>query len=199
MRYAHPSGVDSEHLLGNLKTLDKWVCWRSVETDDGIRKKPTDIDGLEAGEIEDAFFKDSDNWMSYSEAVQNARKHDILDGIQVVIDVSTDNYIIIDFDDCVNPETGKVDPAVRDYLRMTDAYVELSPSGTGLHVILLGDISNQGWPDPEDAVDGEIYDKYIVTVTEDHVAGSSYLARKDESVLNEYFEAHNISWDELLY
>jgi len=199
MRYVYPSGIDSPHLLGNLKTLDKWVCWRSVETDEGTRKKPTDINQLANGEVETIRFKDPKNWMSYSDAIKNVREYDILDGIQVVIDVSTDDFVIMDFDNCVNPETGKVDPEVRDYLRMTDSYVELSPSGTGLHVIFRGDITNQGWPDPEDAVEGEIFDKYIVTVTENHVAGTSYLARKNDSVLNRYFSEHNVSWDELFF
>ena len=199
MRYAHPSGIDSQYLLGNLKTLDKWVCWRAVETEDGMRKKPTDVEQLDDGTIETIHFKDPANWMSYADAVESVLAYDILEGIQVVIDVSEDDFIVIDFDDCVNPTTGKIDPTVREYLRMTYAYTELSPSGTGLHTIVRGNITNQGWPDPEDAVDGEIFDKYIITVTENHVAGTSYLAREETEILDRYFEANNVSWDELFY
>lgn len=199
MRYAHHSGIDSHYLLGNLKNLDKWVCWRAVETDEGTRKKPTAIDQLEQGVVETAQFKDPDNWMSYKKAVQTVQEYDILEGIQIIVDVSTDDFIIIDFDDCVDPDNGKIDPAVRPYLRMSDSYTELSPSGTGLHTIVRGHIPNQGWPDPEDPVDGEIFDKYIVTVTENHIAGTSYVAQEDSDVLDQYFADHNVSWDELFY
>jgi len=199
MRYARRSGIDSHYLLGNLKNLDKWVCWRAVETDEGTRKKPTATDQLEQGAVETAQFKDRDNGKSYTEAIKTGRGYDILDGVQVIIDVSTDDFIVIDFDNCVNPDTGKIDPVVRPYLRMSDSYTELSPSGTGLHTIVRGHIPNQGWPDPDDAVDGEIFDKYIITVTGNHIAGTSYVAREDSDVLDQYFADHNVSWDELFY
>lgn len=182
-----------------MKILGKWVCWRPVDTDDGLRKKPTDVEKLEEGTIDDIQYEGRDSWLSYTEAVTKAQEHDELGGIQIRIDVSEDPFVIIDFDDCVDTSTGKIDPSIRKYLRMTDSYVELSPSGTGLHVIVQGDIEKQGWPDKPDPADGEIYDKYFITVTEDHVAGSSFVAHEDQALLDQYFEDNDVSWDKFFY
>lgn len=196
MRHAIPSEIDDHRLLRGLKTLDKWHCWRAVETEDGMRKKPVNLELLEDGTIAEPNMRDPSKWLSYSDAKANYEEKDVLEGLQIFIDVSTDDFIVIDFDDCVDLDTGMVDPHVREYLRMTDTYAELSPSGTGIHMLVRGTIDRQGWPDYDDEMDGEIYDKYIVTVTEDHIAGTSYRAKTAPDVLEKYFAEHNVKWDE---
>lgn len=199
MRHAYRSEIDSHRLLGGLKTLDKWLCWRAVADGDSFRKKPVVLETIDDEQPAEAYMRNPDQWMSYTEATQTLSEHEQLEGLQVVIDVSADDFVVIDFDDCVDPETGRIDPTVRQYLRMTDSYAEVSPSGTGIHLILRGNIYNQGWPEQADPVDGEIYDKFIVTVTEEHIAGRSYRAQQTDAVLQQYFEDNNVAWRDLLF
>jgi len=49
------------------------------------------------------------------------------------------NIIGIDIDDCRDPESGVIDEPVRALLSDVDTYVEVSPSGTGLRVFVLGE------------------------------------------------------------
>ena len=46
---------------------------------------------------------------------------------------------VIDFDACRNPETGVIAPWVLDCIRELNSYAEISPSGTGVHVIVFAE------------------------------------------------------------
>src|SRR5215216_7198143 len=62
------------------------------------------------------------------------------DGIGFVF-CSADPFVGLDFDNCRNPETGEVDSDVLEYIECYEnRYVEVSPSGTGVHLITLGKI-----------------------------------------------------------
>jgi putative DNA primase/helicase len=45
-------------------------------------------------------------------------------------------YCGIDIDKCRNPETGEIDPAAQYLIDHLDSYTEISPSGTGIHIIV---------------------------------------------------------------
>ncbi len=49
-----------------------------------------------------------------------------------------DPFTGIDLDRCRNPETGSVEPWAQEIITELDSYTEVSPSGTGLHVIVQG-------------------------------------------------------------
>lgn len=60
------------------------------------------------------------------------------DGLGFVF-CSADPFVGFDFDHCRNPETGEVRGKVLKYIeRFENAYVEVSPSGTGVHLITRG-------------------------------------------------------------
>jgi putative DNA primase/helicase len=46
----------------------------------------------------------------------------------------------IDFDDCRNPTTGKLEPWAEATVRDIGSYAEISPSGTGVHAFALGTV-----------------------------------------------------------
>jgi primase-polymerase (primpol)-like protein len=48
-------------------------------------------------------------------------------------------YMVCDFDDCVNAETGEIDPKALEIAATLDTFVELSISRTGLHFWMLGE------------------------------------------------------------
>jgi len=44
----------------------------------------------------------------------------------------------IDLDKCRNPETGELEPEAQEIVRRMDSYTEVSPSGTGVHIYVIG-------------------------------------------------------------
>ncbi len=75
----------------------------------------------------------------------------------------------VDLDDCRDPESGAIDPAARAIVEALDSYTEVSPSGSGLHVLAHGALP----PGRRRAGTIEMYStgRYF-TVTGQHVAGT---------------------------
>ncbi|RDZ39560.1 hypothetical protein C5B91_19430 [Haloferax sp. Atlit-10N] len=61
------------------------------------------------------------------------------DGIGFVF-TEEDPIVGVDLDDCRNPETGDVDDDAQDIIERLDSYTEISPSGTGYHVLIKGEL-----------------------------------------------------------
>jgi primase-polymerase (primpol)-like protein len=52
---------------------------------------------------------------------------------------SADPFVGIDLDDCRDAQSGEVAPWAQDIItRVQEGYVEASPSGTGVHIIVQG-------------------------------------------------------------
>ena len=50
----------------------------------------------------------------------------------------------IDLDHVANPHTGEIQPWALEIVQRLDSYTEYSPSGTGLHIFVHGDIPEAG-------------------------------------------------------
>jgi hypothetical protein len=61
----------------------------------------------------------------------------IIDGVGFVL---APPYCGIDLDHIINPATGEIIPEAQDIISVMNSYAELSPSGTGVHIIYKGDI-----------------------------------------------------------
>ena len=59
-----------------------------------------------------------------------------LDGIGFMF--SGDGIFGIDIDHCYDPETRELDPAAAEIIETVQSYTELSPSGTGIHILCKG-------------------------------------------------------------
>jgi primase-polymerase (primpol)-like protein len=79
---------------------------------------------------------------------------DDLDGVGFVFTLD-DPYCGIDLDKCVNPASGAINDQAREIVDALQSYTELSPSGTGLHIIVRATLSAKGRK--RDAI--EIYDR----------------------------------------
>jgi primase-polymerase (primpol)-like protein len=76
-------------------------------------------------------------WATFEDAFASYKLQDF-HGVGFVL-CSADPFVGIDFDDCRNPYTGEIDPDVLAFIeRFGHRYVEISPSGTGLHLITRG-------------------------------------------------------------
>lgn len=73
-------------------------------------------------------------WATW-EAAMAAYRAGRVDGPGVVLG---DGLVGVDLDHCRDPKTGKADPAAVRIVRLLDSYTEVSPSGTGVHVLLRG-------------------------------------------------------------
>jgi primase-polymerase (primpol)-like protein len=202
MKRAVRSGISDSYLVPDIRGLDKWLPWRRKVEDSGVRKIPQTE---EEWGWRRASYLDADNQLPYREAkaaVEESNSEtgdDRLDGLQFVIEYRADDFVVVDLDDCVDPKTGEIDDWAQKYVERGNTYTELSPSGTGLHMIFRAIPESQGWAAPEDELEGEVYDKYIVSFTGHHIVGTPYRAQENDQFLNWLFDENDIRWRELLY
>ncbi len=146
----------------NPKDLQQWVCWRS-EIRDG---KPTKIPYSPMAGAR-ARSDDPRIWGTYPQAREAAEKEGH-DGIDFVFTAS-DPFCGVDLDGCVDPETGEVQPWAAEIVDELDSYAELSPSGTGLHILVRAELPPGGRRKGR----VEMYDRgRFFTVTGHHLPGS---------------------------
>ncbi|QZA89504.1 hypothetical protein K0C01_05045 [Salinarchaeum sp. IM2453] len=178
--------------------MDRWLCWRKERDGDRIKKVPVDVNP-NSESVYRVTYKEPGHWYTYQEAKKLVTTYDQIEGKQVVINDAKDPFVIVDFDDCIDPDTKRIDEPARKYLEQANTYAELSPSETGFHLVFQGKVPRQGWSAESDTLDLEVYEKYIVTVTEKHIEGTPYVAKRDDGLLDQIFEENNIRWREQLY
>ncbi len=114
-----------------LRDRTQWVVWRS-ETRDG---RPTKVPySAVTGRL--ASSTDSATWTTYEAAIAAVGDYD---GVGFVFS-GGDPYCGVDLDHCVN-DHGEIHPAASEIAQILGGYVERSPSGRGLHVIVRATLS----------------------------------------------------------
>lgn len=152
--------LDESGLPTALVEYDQWIWWREQERDGKPTKVPiTPRSGAFASSTDEQTWTGFDDALEYAEAA-NA------DGIGFVF-TADDPFVGIDLDDCCDRESGAVDEAAQDIIDRLDSYTERSPSGTGYHVIVEGELP--GNRNRKGKI--EMYDSArFFTVTGEHVA-----------------------------
>lgn len=143
--------------LYDLRDERVWVAW----DDEGGRKVPKSPFGGNARS------NDPSTWGTYAEA-EAVRAKNGYSGVGLML---TDGYIGIDLDGVI--EDGELADWARDIVKSLGSYAEVSPSGTGVHVIAWADPEQVGAVGRNNRRDGiEIYNhgRYF-TVTGERVAG----------------------------
>ena len=127
-----------ENIPEQLTERPQWVCWRLEERDG----KPTKVPYI-AGGVGRASSTDLMTWRTFEEAFEDVKKGR-RDGIGFVF-CSADPFCGIDLDNCRDPETGAVEAWAQKLIdSVKEGYVEASPSGTGLHIIVEGTVREGG-------------------------------------------------------
>jgi putative DNA primase/helicase len=148
-----------------VKDLEQWVCWRSEGR--GQNAKRTKVPYSPRSGTR-ARSDDPATWGTLAEA-ERAAQNDF-DGIGFVF-ATSDPYCGVDLDSCVDPETGEIEPWATKVLDELDSYTEISPSGTGLHVIVRAKLPPGG--NRKGGV--EMYDRgRIFTITRRRLPGTSH-------------------------
>jgi putative DNA primase/helicase len=75
---------------------------------------------------------DPTTWTSFNDALAHL---DTFEGVGLVLGRE---LIGVDLDKCRDPETGYIEPWAQKIIARLDSYTEISPSGTGLKVLLRG-------------------------------------------------------------
>ena len=130
----------TENIPKQLAERPQWVCWRLEEREDKATKVP-----YTPGTERRASSTDLLTWRTFSEALATyERGEPHYDGIGFVF-CSADPYVGIDLDGCRDPESGEVAPWAQKIIdRVKEGYVEISPSGTGIHIIVEGVVRGGG-------------------------------------------------------
>ena len=162
-----------------LVTRDQWVGWRTQERDGKQTKVPVD-----PATNQFASTTDPETWTDFATAREHATANDL--GIGFVF-TADDPIVGVDLDDCRDPEDGTLTEWAEDIVTRLDSFTEVSPSGSGLHVLVKGDL-----PDGRNRHgDVELYDDArFFTVTGEHMSGTptTIEARQDalQAVHTEY-------------
>ncbi|ELZ68849.1 hypothetical protein C457_10576 [Haloferax prahovense DSM 18310] len=125
--------LDIDQLPPELREREQWVCWRSEMRDDKATKVPVNPTTGGFGSA-----TDSVTWADLDTAVA-AVESDDADGIGFVF-TDDDPFVGVDLDDCRDPETGTIDDDAQAIITQLDSYTEVSPSGTGFHILVAGEL-----------------------------------------------------------
>ncbi len=135
--------VQLENIPQALKSIDRWFLWRHVMKDDGTYgKMPTRAEKfIRNGQSTN---KDGGTFVSFDEAVKwyeyhNSRGDNV--GLSTAMGIKGEpgNILGLDFDGCLNSKQ-ELAPWADKIIREIEgiAYIEVSPSGTGLKAMVNG-------------------------------------------------------------
>ena len=125
--------VKAESIPEELRVRPQWVVWKALG--DMLAKVPHSArTGRKASST------DLLTWGTFEEALQ-AYENGEYDGVGFVFS-SADPYTGVDLDDCVD-EDGEIALWALEIVRYFDSYTELSATGTGLHIIVRGNVPNR--------------------------------------------------------
>src|SRR5215212_843929 len=146
----------------DIRDIRQWRVWRSEESNGKQTKIP-----FSPITEQRASSRTPETWTGYEEAVR-ACKEEGYGGIGFVF-TSEDDLCGVDLDGCLDSETGEVQPWAQEIIEELDSYTEVSPSGTGIHVLIRGKL-----PEGRNRKGRfEAYDQgRYFTVTGKHLAGT---------------------------
>ncbi|WP_267643531.1 phage NrS-1 polymerase family protein [Haloarchaeobius amylolyticus] len=157
-----------------LRQVEQWVCWKEERRDGRLTKIP-----VTPGTGSFASSTDAETWADFRTALAFVQKGRA-DGIGFVF-TEEDEFVGIDLDKCRDPDTGEAEEDARNIIDRLDSFTEVSPSGTGYHVLIKGEL-----PDGRNRRGSvELYDKArFFTVTGDHVEETpTQVARRQDALV----------------
>jgi putative DNA primase/helicase len=123
----------TENIPDQLTERPQWVLWRLEERGGKLTKIPYTDTGHRASST------DLMTWTTCAMALA-AYERGNYDGIGFVFS-SADPFVGVDLDDCRDPDSGEISPWAQKIIdRVQQGYAEISPSGTGVHIIVEGTV-----------------------------------------------------------
>ncbi len=131
--------VKAENIPEEIRVRPQWVVWKAVGD------KPDKV-SYSARTGRRASSTDLLTWSTFQEALEAYENGDYA-GLGFVFS-SADPYTGIDLDDCVDAD-GEIAGWALEIVRYFDSYTELSATGSGLHIIVRGEVPNRRKGDVE--------------------------------------------------
>ena len=122
-----------ENIPDELRARPQWVVWKAVG------EKPDKVP-FSARSGRRASSTDLMTWSTFEEALEAYEVGEYA-GLGFVFS-SADPYTGIDLDNCVD-ESGEIALWALEIVRYFDSYTELSATGSGLHILVRGEIPNR--------------------------------------------------------
>lgn len=158
--------LDFSNLPTALRDKPNWVCRRGK-----VPFNPKTGRAAKAGH--------PDTWATFEEAVRAAPRYD---GIGFEFD--GDGIIGIDFDHCI--ENGQLAPWVQAWVDRFGSYTEVSPSGTGIHILCQGSLRDRPAVKRKEV---EIYDRARYFTMTGRTFGTPRPLRDAQTALDALYEA----------
>jgi putative DNA primase/helicase len=153
----------AEGLLTELQPLSQWVVWKG-ELEDGRPKKVPynpNYDHIQAR----ASVKIPKSWGTLADALLTLESGHY-SGLGFMI---TPPLVFIDLDHSFDKQSGTItDPKAQEIIQSLNSYTEVSPSGTGLHVLAYGSLPGKNI---HTAIELYGQDRFT-TITTNHLAGT---------------------------
>ena len=154
--------IDPAQIPNDMKLVKRWLCWRWVLRNGKWQKPP---DGSTS--------TDSSSWKTFDEAYARLQAGEV-DGIGFALG---DGWAGVDLDDC--RIDGELTPLAAAIIKQLDTYTEVSPSGTGVKLMLRG--AKPAKKCKSKAGDVEIYDRgRYFTITSQRIHGDAVENRQAE-------------------
>lgn len=101
----------------------------------------------------------------------------------------------LDFDDCVDPETGEIHPQVKAVIDRVDSYSERSVSGTGVHVFVKAKTPDERltWRTAQRPEGFKIEigsERHFITICGDHIEGTPTTLEERTEVIADLYQKY---------
>ena len=127
--------VSLDNIPKALRERDHWVCWQQQESTNNGKQRRCKVPVCPRTGF-CAKVSSSETWADFETAVEFAEENrHVISGIGFVF-TKDDPFAGIDFDDCLNPLTGELNPEIQSLVSELNSYTEVSPSETGVKCIV---------------------------------------------------------------
>lgn len=141
-----------DNIPAEMAKLRRWAPWRAEW--DEKKQKWTKIPHRASRPEFGLSNKNATGWVTLAEALAAYRANPKLFAGVGYLMTGPHGITGVDLDHCRDPQTGKIDDWASSVVSRLNSYTEVSPSGTGLHAMVLGDVP-EDWTNHERGI--EVY------------------------------------------
>ena len=162
-----------------MKRYNHWVCWKYVDIHGKKTKVPfTPNTGRKARS------NDPKTWGTYEDALEMSKYYE---GLGFVFTKEAP-FVGIDIDHCID-ETGNLTELAFEIIEKASSYTEVSPSGTGIHIIGKGELPF-GYTGKRSTVIEVYKSTRFFTMTGKAYPNTTETVESVQSVIDEVFEKY---------
>lgn len=170
----------------SLKENNNWICWKSELRNGKHTKIPIAPWKYEEGKLRPVSATDKENLTRYRVAKGISERFGSV-GVGYSFRPE-DDVVGIDLDDVRDKETGEVDDWAEELIEKADSFTEISPSGTGFHIYVFGELGDAV---KDDDTGLEVYDRdRFFTVTGDYYEGTPEDMKRRQGIIDELKEEY---------